>query len=98
MVTPLSAFAFATNRYLSGVTMLLRRRALPVLVLGVVSLLTAGLFRRLPAGFLPNEDQGAFFVSMRLPDGASTDRADAAARKIEAVMARLPGVDKYFVL
>ncbi|MBS1859689.1 MAG: efflux RND transporter permease subunit, partial [Acidobacteria bacterium] len=46
----------------------------------------------------PNEDQGAFFTSMRLPDGASTERADAAARKIETVTGSLPGVDKYFVL
>jgi multidrug efflux pump subunit AcrB len=35
---------------------------------------------------------------MRLPDGASTDRADAAAQKIEAVISKLPGVDTYFVL
>src|SRR5260370_18067616 len=92
------AFGFGPNRYLEGVVFLLRRSALPVLVLCIVALLTAGLFKRLPAGFLPSEDQGAFFVSMRLPDGASTDRADAAARKIESVVARIPGVDKYFVL
>ena len=36
---------------------------------------------------------------MRLPDGASTERTDAAARKIEKVIvSKLPGVDKYFVL
>ncbi len=35
---------------------------------------------------------------MRLPDGASTDRTDAAAKKIESVIGKLPGVDKYFVL
>ncbi len=78
--------------------MLIRRAALPVLVLCVVSLLTAGLFKRLPAGFLPNEDQGAFFTSVRLPDGASTDRTDAASVKIENVISKVPGVDKYFVL
>ncbi len=77
---------------------LIGRSALPVLVLCVVAVLTVGLFKRLPAGFLPSEDQGAFFVSMRLPDGASTDRADAAASKIEGVIGKLPGVDKYFVL
>ncbi len=39
------------------------------------------LFKHLPDGFLPDEDQGAFFVSVRLPDGASTERTDAAARE-----------------
>src|SRR5215831_3006510 len=48
-----SAFGWTTNRYLSGVVFLLRRSALPVLVLCVVAVLTAGLFKRLPSGFLP---------------------------------------------
>jgi hydrophobe/amphiphile efflux-1 (HAE1) family protein len=91
-------FDWTTNRYLTGVTGLIRFRALPVLALLLISLLTVGLFKRLPAGFLPNEDQGAFFVSVRLPDGASTDRTNAAASRIEKVISKLPGVDKYFVL
>src|SRR5260370_22536279 len=91
-------FEWTTDRYLTGVVMLIKHSALPVIALCLVSLLTVGLFKRLPAGFLPNEDQGAFFVSMRLPDGASTDRADDAARKIENVVSKIPGVDKYFVL
>ena len=91
-------FEWTTNRYLSTVVFLIRRSALPVIVLCIVAGFTYGLFRHLPVGFLPNEDQGAFFVSMRLPDGASTDRADAAARKIETVVSKIPGVDKYFVL
>jgi multidrug efflux pump len=91
-------FERTTNRYLKGVVFLIRRGALAVLALAIVTVLTGGLFKHLPAGFLPNEDQGAFFTSMRLPDGASTERADAAARKIEAVTGGLPGVDRYFVL
>jgi hydrophobe/amphiphile efflux-1 (HAE1) family protein len=91
-------FGWTTNRYLSTVGFLIRRSALPVLVLLCVTLLAVGLFKRLPTGFLPSEDQGAFFVSIRLPDGASRERADAAARKIETVISKLPGVATYFVL
>src|ERR1039457_2275995 len=91
-------FDWSTNKYLSTVGFLIRRSIVPVLVLLGVTLLTVGLFKHLPTGFLPNEDQGAFFVSMRLPDGASTERADAAARKIEAVVSKIPGVATYFVL
>ena len=32
------------------------------------------LARRTPTGFLPEEDQGAFFVEVQLPDGASVAR------------------------
>ena len=55
-----------------------------------------GLFRTLPAGFLPNEDQGAFFVSVRLPDSASTERTDAAVSKIESVLSKVAGRGQVF--
>ena len=43
----------------------------------VVAAFAAGIFllsARTPTGFLPEEDQGAFFMSMQLPDGASVAR------------------------
>jgi hydrophobe/amphiphile efflux-1 (HAE1) family protein len=91
-------FTWTTNRYLGGVKFLIRRSVLAVAALVAVTLLTGGVFKRLPKGFLPAEDQGAFFSSVRLPDGASTERTDAAVRKIEAAFSKIDGVDKYFVL
>ncbi len=92
------AFDWSNNRYLSGVGFLIRRSSLALLGLLAFVLGSGWLFHTLPTGFLPNEDQGAFFVSVRLPDSASTSRTDAAVRKIEAVLSKVPGVDKYFVL
>jgi hydrophobic/amphiphilic exporter-1 (mainly G- bacteria), HAE1 family len=46
----------------------------------------------MPNGFLPDEDQGAVFISIRLPDSASVERADAATRRIENIVSRIPGV------
>ncbi len=92
------SFNWTTNRYLSVVKFLVRRGAIAVLALLVISAVTGLLFRILPTGFLPNEDQGAFFVSVRLPDGATTQRADDASRKIEESILKIPGVDQYFVL
>ncbi len=92
------AFDWTTDRYISGVVFLLRRSALVLVMLLILGGITGLLFRHLPAGFLPDEDQGAFFVSVRLPDGASTQRTDDATRKIEDVIRKLPGVDRYFVL
>jgi hydrophobe/amphiphile efflux-1 (HAE1) family protein len=91
-------FGWTTNRYLSGVRFLIRRPALAIVPLLAVTLFTGGIFKRLPAGFLPNEDQGAFFASVRLPDGASSERTDAASRKIEEAVSRIPGVGTYFAL
>jgi len=92
------AFAWTTNKYLAGVGMLIRRSVLALMILGVFWISAGWLFKKIPTGFLPDEDQGAFFVSIHLPDGASMDRTDAATAKIENVIANLPGVDHYFVL
>ena len=65
-----------------------RRDADPPLGAGVGGLaavyIGAGwLFKTLPDGFLPDEDQGVFFAAMRLPDGASIHRDERAAEQIE---------------
>ncbi|MCU1326157.1 MAG: transporter, hydrophobe/amphiphile efflux family, partial [Bryobacterales bacterium] len=91
-------FNWTTNKYLSTVVFLIRRSFIAVAGLVLVVLMTGGLFKLLPTGFLPSEDQGAFFVSMRLPDGASTERTNAASAKVEDVVSKIPGVRTSFTL
>jgi hydrophobe/amphiphile efflux-1 (HAE1) family protein len=86
------AFEWTTNRYLTGVGLLIRRSALALVGLFAFWIAAGAIFRAMPAGFLPDEDQGAFFVSVRLPDGASVGRTDAATKRLEQVVMRLPGV------
>src|SRR5438477_1022551 len=53
----------------------------------------AGLFgSRLPSGFLPEEDQGYVYLALQLPDASSLERTDQAARKIEDILSKIPGV------
>ncbi len=51
---------------------------------------------RTPTGFLPEEDQGAFFISVQLPDGASVSRTSEAVRSIEALLKSMPQVQNVF--
>lgn len=90
-------FEWATNRYLGGVGMMIRRSALALVGLAVFWVAGAWLFKALPAGFLPDEDQSAYFVPVRLPDGASLDRTDAAVAKIEERLGKVKGVESWFV-
>jgi HAE1 family hydrophobic/amphiphilic exporter-1 len=58
---------------------------------GVVYLLiaaaVAGLFSKLvPGGFLPEEDQGYFFVNIQLPNAASLQRTDKVVSKVENLL------------
>ena len=92
------AFDWTTNRYTKSVGFLIRRSVFALIALLAFTLVTGFLFKILPTGFLPNEDQGAFFVGVRLPDSASTERTDLAVRKIEAGLAKISSVDRYFVL
>ncbi len=92
------AFKWATDRYIAGVTAMIRRAALALIALGAFWVAGAWLFRALPSGFLPDEDQGAVFVSVRLPDGASMDRTEAAVQKIEEQVRQFPGIQSWFVI
>ncbi len=91
------AFHWATNGYLAGVGMLIRRSAVALLALGAFWAAGAWLFKTLPTGFIPDEDQGAIFLSVRLPDGASQQRTDEAVRKIEQRLTGLKGVESWFI-
>ena len=91
-------FAYTIGKYLSSVKFLSRHAAVALAGLAILTLAAVQLFRTLPAGFLPDEDQGAFFVSVRLPDAASMDRTNLATRKIESVIGSLPGVGTYFTI
>jgi hydrophobe/amphiphile efflux-1 (HAE1) family protein len=51
-----------------------------------------------PTGFLPEEDQGAFFISVQLPDGASVARTSEAVQQIEKLLQSMPQVQNVFAL
>ena len=57
-----------------------------------------GLASVTPTGFLPSEDQGGFFVSIQLPDGASVPRTAAVVRQVEDLAKQMPGVKDTFAI
>jgi multidrug efflux pump len=48
-----------------------------------------------PTGFLPEEDQGAFFVIVQLPDGASIGRTTAVVEQVERILKKEPAIADY---
>ena len=69
------------------------RRLLVVLaILGAVILATGGLQRITPTGFVPDEDKGAIFTQVILPEGASQQRTVAVARQVQQIVRAIPGV------
>ncbi len=67
-----------------------------VLCLALLAVCAGGIVlagKSTPTGFLPQEDQGAFFIEAKLPDGASLNRTRDVARQVEEAVAGLPGVE-----
>jgi multidrug efflux pump len=91
-------FEWVRSRYLAGVSGLIRKPVFALLGLLCFWAAAAMLFKHLPAGFLPDEDQGTIFVAIRLPDAASMPRANAVSRRVEDIVSKIPGVAGTFVL
>jgi HAE1 family hydrophobic/amphiphilic exporter-1 len=53
------------------------------------------LGRQIPAGFVPEEDQGYLLINALLPDAASLERTDAVMRKAEAILKHNEAVEGF---
>jgi len=88
-------FERATTGYVGIARLLVRKAVLTILLVGVVVLGVGLLGRALPAGFIPDEDQGLVGVNIQLPPGASLERTSAVLRKVEAILGKTEGVESF---
>src|SRR5262249_48475725 len=86
------AFASAQTGYVRGAQFLIRKVGVAVLVLVAFALLAGGLGKTLPTSFMPQEDQGFFFMNVQLPEAASMQRTNAVMREIDEILKAEPGV------
>ena len=71
-------FDWSRDHYVTGVRGVLRRN-IPASIAYVAIVAAVGyLFVKLPTSFVPNEDQGYFFVQVQAPPGATQQRTGAA--------------------
>ena len=85
-------FGRLTDGYVGLSHHLIRKMIVTVGILVGFVALCAILGKRLPSGFLPNEDQGYFFINVQLPDASSLQRTDAVCQKIEKLLGETKGV------
>jgi len=85
-------FGIATHGYVNWSRIAIRKAVLSFALLAVLAVGSGVFGSRLPSGFLPEEDQGYVFLALQLPDAASLERTDAASRKIEEMLSKIPGV------
>ena len=85
-------FRRSGNAYGRGVTGLLRRKSLAMLVYAVLLGLTLLMFTRVPAGFVPAPDKQYLIGIAQLPAAASLDRTEEVIRRMSEIALKVPGI------
>ncbi len=88
-------FGRATDGYVTVNRRLIRKVVIPLGLLAAVAAVSVMLGRKLPSGFVPDEDQGYAIIGVQLPDGASLQRTRAVYEKINEIISKEPGIRTY---
>ncbi|MGH8698504.1 MAG: efflux RND transporter permease subunit, partial [Burkholderiales bacterium] len=83
-----------TQAFGRAVTMMITRMSIALVLLAVFLYSIWHFFAALPTSFVPNEDQGYGFAAIVMPDSASLDRTQAVAERVDAMLAKIPGVER----
>jgi multidrug efflux pump len=82
-----------SERYQGAVGRSLGRRGRVFAVYAVLLIATAGVFSWVPRGFIPIQDKLYLIAGVKMPEGASIERTDAALKKIAAAAMSIEGVE-----
>ena len=91
-------FDRTTKGYHRVVNLVVRRTAVMMLLFVILVVFMFFGFKVVPGGFIPDEDQGYVFVSVRLPDGATLERTRTVLDRINAILEKTPGVADYITI
>ncbi len=81
-------FDVSTNVYMVFTRMLARKIIIGLIIIIGLSVAMGFVGKRIPGGFMPEEDMGYLYVNIQLPDAASLQRSDAVTRKLEKMIAK----------
>jgi HAE1 family hydrophobic/amphiphilic exporter-1 len=87
-----------TNGYIGVAGYFARKTIRGVVFLGIIVVVMLMLGKSVPGGFVPEEDEGYFMCSVSLPDAASLQRTTEVTRKLEALIASVPGVESVTIV
>jgi multidrug efflux pump len=85
-------FNRSSERYGRGVTGIVHRKSLAMIVYAVLLGLTVLIFTRVPSGFVPAPDKQYLIGIAQLPAGATLDRTEAVIREMSDIALKVPGI------
>jgi len=86
-------FERLTGSYVKLLNKIVARR---IVTFGILIAFCIGIFftnESLPAGFIPNEDQGMIYAIIQTPPGATLERTNDVARKLQKICEEMDGVE-----
>ena len=86
------AFDRTTDKYVSLLRLILNRRSI---TFGLLLLFGFGIFevnKQLPAGFVPNEDQGMIYAIIQTPPGATLERTNDVSKRLQTIAEEVDGI------
>ena len=87
-----------TNSYTGMVNKTLHHRIIGTVACIIIVGGSIFMFRAVPGGFVPAEDQGYLISALMLPDGASLQRTRVSGEQFQGMLKQDPAVDKVFVI
>ncbi|MBD2107843.1 efflux RND transporter permease subunit [Nodosilinea sp. FACHB-13] len=89
---------WVTERYRRAVQVLVRLRYGVLALFAVGTMLMVGMFRIVPTGFVPEEDQGYFLGIVQAPDGVSLEYTKSVMAQADTLISQFPEVTSTFML
>src|SRR5438874_760132 len=83
------------DAYGTAAARILRFSVIGIIMVAVAGFGTVSLLKVTPTGFLPEDDQGAFFVVIQLPGGASVGRTVEVVERTEEILKHEEAVADY---
>lgn len=86
-------FDNVTGKYTALLKVITNRR---VVTFGILILFAIGIFtvdKSLPAGFIPNEDQGQIYAIIQTPPGTTLERTNAVSLELQKIAKSVEGVE-----
>ncbi len=93
-----SGFDNLTGKYVGLLKRIVNRR---VLTFGILLIFGIGIIienQLLPSGFIPNEDQGTIYAIIQTPPGATLERTNELALKLQKISEEIDGIESVSAL
>lgn len=82
-----------SEKYKRLLRMIANRRIITLVSIVVFVVLTFGISKVVPTGFIPTEDQGTIYVSVNAPAGATLERTELVMDEIDRIAKQFPEVE-----